>query len=165
MALEMKVHKDLAAVQPKPMMGMTWRQLFALVVMIIGGGGVFAGVTALVLASSGGSWQDPQALKQATTAGFYVMMPIVFPVAMWAWWRPLGLKPEDFAPYMFRHRLMSREFPYEDSFAHRTARAVDEREPVPSRTGIGRLVDVWERVTAGALASRRRGDVSEHDRG
>jgi len=164
MALEMKVHKDIAAVEAKPMWGLTWRQLLALVVMTVGGGGVFVAVTLLVLTSSGHDWSDLDALKPATTAGMYAMFPILIPAAAWAWWRPMGLKPEIYAQYMFRHQHMPKDLPYEDSYAHRTARVAAGDagdEPVPDGGFLGRIRGLWRRLTARAFASRRRGDVSE----
>ena len=43
MALEMKVYKEIAAYEPKPMFGRTWRQIAALAFMVGIGGGAFAG--------------------------------------------------------------------------------------------------------------------------
>ncbi len=102
MALEMKVFKESAAYQPKPMFGMTWRQLAALVVMVVIGGGVFALVTFLLMNSGAG-------MEAATTAAMWVLWPVLLPAAMWGWWRPKGLKPEEFLPFPARDILMKKE--------------------------------------------------------
>lgn len=133
MALEMKVHKDVANYEAKPMFGMTWRRLAALAIMIIGGGGLFFAVTGGVLAATGGSWGDADDLARATNVGMYAMFPVLIPAAMWAWLRPMGLKPEVYAQYFFRHQLTRRVITYEDSYAH-TSAGPGEREPVPSGT-------------------------------
>lgn len=147
MALEMKTHKDVAAYEAKPMFGRTWRQLGAIALMIFGGGAVFFAVASAVLATSGTSWDAAisaglesadapaaQALSKAGTAGMLAMFLVIFPLALWAWVRPMGIKPEEYAQYFFRHQLTSKVINYEDTYAHATAeRPLDELdEPVPS---------------------------------
>ena len=130
MALEMKVHKDIAAYEAKPMFGLTWRRIGALAIMIFGGGTVFFVVTTAVLVSNGGSWNqvlasgalnDPavlDSLSGPTNAGMYAMFPFIVPVAFWAWWRPMGLTPEVYIQYFFRHVLTTKVITYEDTYQH-----------------------------------------------
>lgn len=130
MALEMKVHKDIAAYEAKPMFGLTWRRIGALAIMVFGGGGVFAVVTTAVLISNGGSWDQylaagalnnpdtQESLNAATTVGMYAMFPFIVPVAFWAWWRPMGLQPEVYIQYFFRHALTTKVITYEDTYQH-----------------------------------------------
>lgn len=179
MALEMKTHKDIAAYEAKPMFGQTWRRIAAIAIMIFGGGAIFFAVATAVLASSGASWDaaiaaslesadSPAALalSRAGTIGMWAMFPLIFPVALWAWLRPMGLKPEEYAQYFFRHQLSSKVIHYEDTYAHATAaRDADELdEPVPSAAGPGRPAE----QSAGKARRRRRSDarlrrsLSEH---
>lgn len=111
MALEMKVYKEIAAYEPKPMFGRTWRQIAALAFMTIVGGGLFAGLT-FGLTSVG------QTLEEATTVAMYAMFPVLIPAAAWGWWRPKGLMPEQFLGYFFRHNLMRKSIRYDDTFRH-----------------------------------------------
>lgn len=105
MALEMKVFKEIAEYEPKPMFGVTWRQLAALAVMVVIGGGVFSGVTFLLL-SAGAAMED------ATTTAMWVLWPVLLPAAFWGWWRPKGLKPEKFLSFATRELVMKKEVVY-----------------------------------------------------
>lgn len=134
MALEMKVHKDIAAYEAKPMFGMTWRRIGALAIMIFGGGSVFLAVTTAVLVSNGSGWgvylapgalNDPalaESLGAATNIGMYAMFPFIVPVAFWAWWKPMGLKPEIYIQYFFRHALIAKVINYGDTYQHTSKR-------------------------------------------
>jgi len=104
-ALEMKVFKEIAAYEAKPMFGCTWRQLAALAVMVFIGGGVFALVTFLLL-SAGAD------MEAATTAAMWVLWPVLLPAAFWGWWRPKGLKPEKFLSFATREVVMKKEVIY-----------------------------------------------------
>lgn len=105
MALEMKVFKEIAAYEPKPMFGLTWRQLAALSVMVIVGGGVFALVTFLMI-RGGSDFED------ATSLAMWVVWPVLLPAAFWGWWRPKGLMPEKFLSFAVRELLMQKEVVY-----------------------------------------------------
>lgn len=180
MALEMKTHKDIAAYEAKPMFGLTWRRLAAIVIMIFGGGAIFFAVTSAVLAASGTSLADAasaslqgdehltELLQRASTAGMYAMFPLLAPVALWAWLRPMGLKPEEYAQYFFRHQLSSKVTNYEDTYAHATAdRRPDELdESLPPAAGPRSSAQ----QPAGKARSRRtdtrlRRSLSEHAEG
>lgn len=178
MALEMKTHKDIAAFEAKPMFGVTWRGLAAIAIMLLGGGALFFGVASVVLATSGTSWEaavsaamkgaeDPavQALTRATSTGMYVMFPVLVPVAFWAWWRPMGLKPEIYAQYLFRHQLTSKVTHYEDTYSHTPVPSGSSRvdEPVSSAGVVGAAqragasLGQWRSRDA-----RLRSELSEH---
>ena len=120
MAIEMKIYKEIRGYEAKAMFGFTWRQLAALAVMIFVGGAVFAGTT-LVLLGAG------QSLEQATNVAMYLLFPILVPAAAWGWWRPQGLKPEQYLGFFLRYHLMKRHIRYEDTY-----RPVDaEHQSVP----------------------------------
>ena len=124
MALEMKVYREIAAYEPKPMFGRTWRQIAALAFMVGIGGGAFAGVTVGLMGIG-------QTMEQATTVGMYVMFPLLIPAAMWGWWRPMGLKPEQYLGFFLRHHLMRKTISYADTF-----------EPQPGNDSAGEPVPV-----------------------
>jgi hypothetical protein len=120
MPIEMKIYKEIRGYEAKAMFGFTWRQLAALAVMIFVGGAVFAGTT-LVLLGAG------QPLEQATNVAMYLLFPILIPAAAWGWWRPQGLKPEQYLGFFLRYHLMKRHIRYEDTY-----RTVDaEHQSVP----------------------------------
>jgi len=150
MALEMKTHKDIAAFEAKPMFGRTWRQLAALAIMFVGGGAVFFAVATVALVLAGTSWDvaiaatldgagrpAAEALSTAGTAGMWAMFPVIVPVAFWAWARPMGINPEEYAQYYFRHQLTSKVINYEDTYAHVPAERVglNAGEPVSVDAG------------------------------
>lgn len=160
MALEMKVHRDISTYQAKPMFGLTWRQLAALAVMIFAGGGVFFAVTAAILHAKGATWSGEE-LGSATSVAMYAMFPFIIPPALWAWWRPMGLKPEIYVQYAIRHSLTQKVINYADTYAHRTAAA---GEPVPD-AGADQLAEQRSRRDdhrARKQAERRRKTLSEH---
>lgn len=115
MALEMKVHKEITAYEPKPMFGLTWRRLAALAIMLFGGGGLFAAITFALMASWGAPLSDQEALGRATNVGMYAMFIVILPAAAWAWLRPMGLKPEIYAQYAIRHHTMNKVILYDDT--------------------------------------------------
>lgn len=109
MALEMKIYKEIAGYEAKAMFGRSWRQLAALTIMAVGGGSVFALATLLLLSIG-------KTLDAATSIAMYLMFPILIPAAAWGWWRPKGLKPEQFLGFFLRHHLMKRHIHYEDTY-------------------------------------------------
>ncbi len=127
MALEMKVYKEIAAYEPKPMFGRSWRQIAALAFMVIVGGGLFAGLTFGLMGAG-------QTLQEATNVGMYAMFPVLIPAAAWGWWRPMGLKPEQYLGFFLRHHLMRKTIRYEDTFQPQPG-AHAAGEPVPLTPG------------------------------
>jgi len=152
----MKVHRDITAYEAKPMFGLTWRRIAALGVMTFGGGGVFVAVTAAVLYSRGASWSSDQ-LGPATNIAMYAMFPFIIPPALWAWLRPMGLRPEIYFQYAIRHSLTAKVISYADTYEHRTAAA----EPV---SGPGESPQQPSRADRRARkeVARRRKALSEH---
>lgn len=157
MALEMKVHKEIAGYEAKAMFGRTWRQLGALAIMIVLGGGLFTGIT-LGLLSFG------QSVEQATNTAMYAIFPVLIPAAAWGWWRPKGLKPEQFLGFFLRYQLMKRHIRYEDTY--RTER--DEHasgEPL-SGSSTGKPAErSRDRRRAAAEARKLRKTITEHPEG
>jgi hypothetical protein len=155
----MKVHRDITAYEAKPMFGLTWRRLAALAVMTFGGGGVFVAVTAAVLYSRGASWSSDQ-LGPATTIAMYAMFPFIIPPALWAWLRPMGLRPEIYFRYAIRHSLTTKVITYADTYEHRTpaARAEPVSGPGESPQQPGRA----DRRARKELARRQKEVLSEH---
>ena len=87
--LMMPVYREISTVEPKVWLHMTWRQLLSLACMAVLCGGSY---TALWLLAG---W-DPNMIM-------YVELPIAAPFAAYGWWRPMGLMPEKYAYYMWRH--------------------------------------------------------------
>lgn len=109
MALEMKVYREVRAIEAKVMWGFTWRQLLALFLILVFGGGLFALTTyALIL--------HGEQLQQATSNAMWVIFPIAIPLGFWGWIRPKGLKPEQFIGYWFRHYLSRKVINYVDTY-------------------------------------------------
>lgn len=146
MAIEMKIYKEIRGYEAKAMFGFMWRQLAALAVMIFVGGAVFAGTT-LVLLGAG------QSLEQATNVAMYLLFPILIPAAAWGWWRPQGLKPEQYLGFFLRYHLMKRHIRYEDTLPTRRRRA-------PVRTW-------WRprRICQARAQTARSGDPTTPERG
>ena len=144
MALEMKVFKEIAAYEPKPMFGLTWRQLAALSVMVIVGGGVFALVTFLMI-RGGSDFED------ATSVAMWVVWPVLLPAAFWGWWRPKGLMPEKFLSFAVREFLMQKEVVYGTS-----ADARRDRNSGSTRSSGGREQSLARRGSGAAAKERRR---------
>lgn len=154
MALEMKVYKEIAAYEPKPMFGRTWRQIAALAFMVFIGGGAFAGVTVGLMGLG-------QTMEQATTVGMYVMFPLLIPAAVWGWWRPMGLKPEQYLGFFLRHHLMRKTISYADTFQPQPG--IDAAgEPVPVASGEPAEPSSRERKQLRAAARKLRKTITEH---
>ena len=115
MGLEMKVYKEIRAYEAKVMFGFSWRQLGALAVMVIVGGGIFAAITAELVFKAG------QSFNNATTMAMFVMVIIDIPAGAWGWWRPKGLKPEQFFGYPLRHFFMRKVITYVDTYQPQAA--------------------------------------------
>lgn len=154
MALEMKVYKEIAGYEAKAMFGRTWRQLAALAIMLVLGGGVFAGVTFLLLDLG-------QTSDQATTAAMYVMFPILIPAAAWGWWRPKGLKPEQFLSFLLRYRLMKRHIRYDDTYRPDSNVAAEFGESVSDGSARKPAERSRERRRAAADARRLKKTITE----
>lgn len=105
--LMMPVYREISTVEPKVWMHLTWRQLLSLALMGLLGGGLYAGLWLLA------GW-DPNAIM-------YLVFPLMVPLAAYGWWRPLGLKPEQYVTYMWRH-LSGRHIWTADGPARRLAR-------------------------------------------
>lgn len=126
MALEMKVHREINAIESKVMWGASWRQLAALALAIPIGGGIFAAI-AFAANANGMSWAD------ATSLAMYVTFPLLMPLAAWGWWRPKGLKPEQYFPFVLNHYLQKTVIPYDDALrADRAGKSVPERPSAPA---------------------------------
>lgn len=140
MALEMKVFKEIGSYEPKPMFGLTWRQLAAVTVMGTLGGGLFAAGTMWALAAGADT-------STATSAAMWLIWPVLLPAAVWGWWRPQGLKPEKFLSFALREAVMVKEVVY--------GRAA---EPGRARAGRGRAIeaDRGRKITARRKAAAER---------
>lgn len=154
MALEMKVYKEIAAYEPKPMFGRTWRQIAALAFMVGVGGGAFAGVTVGLMGIG-------QTMEQATSVGMYVMFPLLIPAAVWGWWRPMGLKPEQYLGFFLRHHLMRKTISYADTFQPQPGFNA-AGEPVPVTSGEPAKPSSRDRKQLRATARKLRKTVTEH---
>lgn len=154
MALEMKVYKEIAAYEPKPMFGRTWRQIAALAFMVGIGGGAFAGVTVGLMGVG-------QTMEQATTVGMYVMFPVLIPAAIWGWWRPMGLKPEQYLGFFLRHHLMRKTISYADTFQPQPG-FDSAGEPVSVASGEPAEPSSRQRKQRRAAARKLRKTITEH---
>ena len=154
MALEMKVYKEIAAYEPKPMFGRTWRQIAALAFMVGIGGGAFAGVTVGLMGVG-------QTMEQATTVGMYVMFPVLIPAAIWGWWRPMGLKPEQYLGFFLRHHLMRKTISYADTFQPQPD-FDSAGEPVSVASGEPAEPSSRQRKQRRAAARKLRKTITEH---
>ncbi|MGO1347023.1 MAG: PrgI family protein [Bifidobacterium psychraerophilum] len=121
MALEVQVYKDVRAYEAKVMFGMSWRQLGAAAVAVIIGGGAYAAM-AIAMHANGASWDS------ATNIALYVLFPILIPIAAWGWWRPKGLKPEQYIGYVINHYGSRKVITYADEY-----RGLDESRPADQR--------------------------------
>lgn len=123
MALEMKVYREVRAYEAHVMFGLSWRQLAAMTVGIPLAGGVFAAIS-YALHQGGATWEE------ATNVAMWVIFPILIPVAAWGWWRPKGLKPEQFFGYLIRYYLTGKVLRYDDTYRPANARTGKD-QPVP----------------------------------
>lgn len=162
MALEMKVHKEITAYEPKPMFGQTWRRLGALAIMLFGGGGLFAAITFGLMTSWGQPLSNQEALSNATNVGMYAMFVVILPAAAWAWLKPMGLKPEIYAQYALRHQTMNKVILYDDTYPS-VDRPAAGQQPEPLPGAGGRPVTTREQRRAVKRKQKAiRKAVSEH---
>lgn len=98
MALEVRVFDEVTDVDPKVMWGLTFRQLIAAAVM--------------VAASAFVSWQAVSSgnVEHAPSA----IVATCFPVVLWAWTRPAGLRLERWLPHVVRAIFSSPKLLYVD---------------------------------------------------
>ncbi|KFI46101.1 PrgI family protein [Bifidobacterium biavatii] len=89
--LMMPVYREISTIEPKVWLHMTWRQLLALTLMGVLCGGSFVCLWFLA------GW-DPNVVM-------YVEVPLMIPFAAYGWWRPMGLMPEKYVGYMWRHYM------------------------------------------------------------
>lgn len=87
MALQMPVYKELTHIEPKVFMGLSWRQWVAVAGMVVVGGG---------------AWVLCRFVLPLQSASTLVMFLACMPFAAFGWWRPNGLKPERYLPYLLR---------------------------------------------------------------
>lgn len=121
MALEVQVYKDVRAYEAKVMFGMSWRQLAAASVAVVVGGGVYAAAS-IAMHANGASWSS------ATNTALYLLFPILIPIAAWGWWRPKGLKPEQYIGYVINHYASRKVITYADEYRRMDAgRPADQR--------------------------------------
>ncbi|MFT8705434.1 PrgI family protein [Bifidobacterium aquikefiricola] len=121
MALEVQVYKDVRAYEAKVMFGMSWRQLGAAAVAVVIGGGSYAAM-AIAMHANGASWDN------ATNIALYVLFPILIPIVAWGWWRPKGLKPEQYIGYVINHYASRKVITYADEY-----RGLDAGRPADQR--------------------------------
>lgn len=87
--LMMPVFREISTVEPKVWLHMTWRQLLSLTLMAVLCGGSYVALWLLA------GW-DPNVIM-------YLEFPLMVPLAAYGWWRPMGLMPEKYMHYMWRH--------------------------------------------------------------
>lgn len=109
MGLEVRVYKDVSEYSSRPLWGLSWRQIGALAVMIFAGGGVFVGTTVLALNLTGKDWSEVNSVSQY---GMVAMLIVLIPAAAYGWWRPLGLRPGIYLPFVFRQFFMKGTVEY-----------------------------------------------------
>lgn len=85
MALEMRIYEELTDIDPKVIAGLTWRQLGAVGLIFLLGGGLIA-----VLWLSG--------IRQGLS---WAVLPVAAPIVAWAWAKPSGLRFEVWLKYMW----------------------------------------------------------------
>ena len=89
--LQMPVYGEITRIEPKVLLGLSWRKLAACAVMGVVGGGVALGL--------------PFGGRVSTDLAMPVVSLVVAPAALWGWWRPKGLKPERYLVYVARHAM------------------------------------------------------------
>lgn len=94
--LQMPVYMEITQIEPKVLLGLSWRKLAACVVMGVLGGGMW-------LLMCGGSLGLPFGGQVSTDLAMPVVSLVVVPAALWGFWRPKGLKPERYLAYVARH--------------------------------------------------------------
>lgn len=148
----MKVYKEIAGYEAKAMFGRTWRQLAALAFMVVVGGGLFAGITVALVGTG-------QSVEQATNIAMYAIFPALIPAAAWGWWRPKGLKPEQFLGFFLRYQLMKRHIRYEDTYRSEPDAS---GEPLPDGATRKPAERARDRRRAGRVARQLRKTITEH---
>lgn len=103
MSLEMKVYRDPLRYEAKAMFGLTWRQLGALAMAIPIAGGLYALAVWLLIEHRGATFEE------ATNAAMVLLVALFLPFAVWGWYRPHGLKPERWLPYVLDYYLHPKE--------------------------------------------------------
>ncbi len=96
--LQMPVYMEITQIEPKVLLGLSWRRLAACAVMVVFGGGVW-------LLLCGGELGLPFGGRLSTDLAMPVVSLVVVPAALWGFWRPKGLKPERYLAYVARHAL------------------------------------------------------------
>ena len=96
--LQMPVYGEITRIEPKVLLGLSWRTLAACAVMGVVGGGVW-------LLLCGGALGLPFGGRVSTDLAMPVVSLVVAPAALWGWWRPKGLKPERYLVYVARHAM------------------------------------------------------------
>lgn len=94
--LQMPVYLEITQIEPKVLLGLSWRKLAACAVMVVFGGGVW-------LLLCGGALGLPIGGRVSTDLAMPVVSLVVVPAALWGFWRPKGLKPERYLAYVARH--------------------------------------------------------------
>lgn len=118
MALEMKVYSEIRAYEAKVIGALSWRQLACVVIAV-----------PLIALATVALWH------RAQWAITYVDFAIFLPFAVWGWWRPKGLKPEVYLPYIYDRHFSRKVLTYdvnhpaapEGPSSQQRARAGEER--------------------------------------
>lgn len=98
MALEMRVYDELTAVDPKIIANLTFRQLGAVLLLLLIGGGT---VAALWLTGHR-EWMQ------------IAVIAITIPIAMWGWLKPKGLRPEVYLRHVWGYLRRPRRLYYQN---------------------------------------------------
>lgn len=117
MALEMKVYSEIRAYEAKIIGSLSWRQLACVVIAV-----------PLIGLATWALW------GRAQWAITYVDFVIFLPFAVWGWWRPKGLKPEVYLPYIYDRHFSRKVLTYDvhqpaapEGTSKQRARAGEER--------------------------------------
>lgn len=95
MALQMPVYKELKNIEPKVFFSLSWRQWAAVAGMVVFGGGC---------------WALAKFVLPLDSISTIVMFVACTPFAAYGWWRPMGLKPEQYLPYIWRYQTGKRRW-------------------------------------------------------
>lgn len=87
--LQMPVYREVSTVEPKVFFGLTWRQCLAAILMV-----------AVCIPAYLYLWLR---LDVPSSQASWVVLPFALPLAAYGWWRPRGLKPEQYLVYVIRH--------------------------------------------------------------
>lgn len=151
----MKVYKEIHSYEAKVMWGLSWRQIAAVAVLIIVGGGLFAIIAVEMHYAGGASWED------ATNSAMWVIFPVLIPVAAWGWWRPKGLKPEQYFGYLIRHFISRKVTLYDDTYrpSDPTSKRPDDTTPENSSAREGGATEPVSRRASRPAAKQHRAEV------